>query len=202
MAHCPPPLNPPLHGTRNSSAMFFHIAVYNVVITKIKLGGGHVHESVPFSTHISPIFPPLSSTRRLSFSSLVSSSTNPCSPSSTRLSNDTARICCCVPCCGGRRCCCVPAPAIDHYLMPVQRSAANPPHAASVVERRERQTDGRVDGQTDRQTGRQTDTRLFHSLCSTHCAGSVNEKLKNWSYTSLMRTKIGLLKILQFTISG
>ena len=44
-----------------------------------------------------------------------------------------------------RRCCRTPAPAaVDRYVLPVGRSAANPPHAAAAVE----QTDGRTDVRT------------------------------------------------------
>jgi len=40
-----------------------------------------------------------------------------------------------------RRCCWAPAPAaVDRYLLPAGRSAANPPHAGAAVDRR---TDGR-----------------------------------------------------------
>jgi len=37
--------------------------------------------------------------------------------------------------------------AIDQYILPARRSAANPPHAAAAVDRPE-QTDGRTDGWT------------------------------------------------------
>ena len=50
-------------------------------------------------------------------------------------------------------CCTAPA-AVDRYLLPTWRSAANPPHAAAVVDRRDRRTDGETD--------RQTDTRPLH----------------------------------------
>ena len=41
-----------------------------------------------------------------------------------------------------RRCCWAPAPAaVDRYLLPAGRSAANPPHAGAAVDRR---TDGRT----------------------------------------------------------
>ena len=44
-----------------------------------------------------------------------------------------------------RRCCRTPAAAaVDRYVLPVGRSAANPPHAAAAVE----QTDGRTDVRT------------------------------------------------------
>jgi len=54
------------------------------------------------------------------------------------------------------------------------RSAANPPHAAAVIDRRDRQTDrrtdGRADGRTDRlrdrQTDRQTDGRTLDRFMS------------------------------------
>jgi len=35
--------------------------------------------------------------------------------------------------------------AVDRHLLSAGRSAANPPHAAAAVDRRERQTDGRTD---------------------------------------------------------
>jgi len=34
--------------------------------------------------------------------------------------------------------------AVDRYLLPARRSAANPPHAAAAVDRRGRPTDGRT----------------------------------------------------------
>jgi len=38
----------------------------------------------------------------------------------------------------------VPAPAaVDRYVLPAERSAANPPHAAVAVERQDRQVNGR-----------------------------------------------------------
>jgi len=49
--------------------------------------------------------------------------------------------------------CHVPAPAIDRYLLPAGRPAANPPHrAATAIERWDRQTDGRTDRPTNRRT--------------------------------------------------
>jgi len=46
-----------------------------------------------------------------------------------------------------RRCCWAPAPAaVDQYVLPAGRSAANPPHVAAAVERRDRQTGGWTDG--------------------------------------------------------
>ena len=42
---------------------------------------------------------------------------------------------------------------IDRYLLPARRSAANQPHAAAAVDRRDRQTNGRTDWRTpDRYT--------------------------------------------------
>jgi len=39
----------------------------------------------------------------------------------------------------------VPAPAaVDRYVLPAERSAANPPHAAVAVERQDRQVKGRT----------------------------------------------------------
>jgi len=37
--------------------------------------------------------------------------------------------------------------AIDRYLLPAERSAANPPAAVAVVDRWDRQTEGRTDGE-------------------------------------------------------
>jgi len=57
-----------------------------------------------------------------------------------------------------------PAPAaVDRYILPAGRSAANPPHAAAAVDRTDRQTDGR------------TDTRPLHRPRTAHYADSVNE---------------------------
>jgi len=42
-----------------------------------------------------------------------------------------------------RRCCWAPALAVDRYLLPAGRSAANPLHVAAAVERQDRQTDAR-----------------------------------------------------------
>jgi len=79
-----------------------------------------------------------------------------CTASFLCCQHDTARICCQTPCCGAvaaRR----SAPsAVDRYLLPARRSAANPPHAEADVERWE--TDGRTDGRTD--------NRPFHRPCS------------------------------------
>ena len=61
-----------------------------------------------------------------------------------------------------RRCCMAPA-AINRYLLPAWRSAANPSAAAAAVDRQYRQTDGR------------TDTRPLHRPCSAHYSGSVNK---------------------------
>jgi len=52
-------------------------------------------------------------------------------------------------------------PVVQLFGLPARRSAANPPHAAAVVDRWNRQTDGR------------TDARPFHRPCSTHHAGIV-----------------------------
>ena len=38
--------------------------------------------------------------------------------------------------------------AIDQYILPARRSAANPPHAAAAVDRRNRQTDGQTGGRS------------------------------------------------------
>jgi len=56
-----------------------------------------------------------------------------------------------------------PAPAIDRYLLPAGRAAANPPAAVAAVDR--------WDGQTGRG---QTDNRPFHRPYSAFYAGSVN----------------------------
>jgi len=62
-----------------------------------------------------------------------------------------------------RRCCWALAPvAVDRHVLPSGRSAANPPHAATAVERWDRQTDGR------------TDARPLHRPCSAYYADSVN----------------------------
>jgi len=62
-----------------------------------------------------------------------------------------------------RRCCWPPAPAtVDRCVLPVGRSAANPPHAATAVNRRDRQTNGETDGQTH--------SPLLHRLCCAYCA--------------------------------
>ena len=42
-----------------------------------------------------------------------------------------------------RRCCLAPV-AVDRYLLPAGRPAANPPHAAAAVDRWDRQTDRRT----------------------------------------------------------
>jgi len=73
-----------------------------------------------------------------------------------------------------RRCCMAPA-AINRYLLPAGRSAANPSAAAAAVDRQYRQTDGR------------TDTRPLHRPCSAHYAGSINKMdflLKFWALVS------------------
>jgi len=38
------------------------------------------------------------------------------------------------------------ASAVDRYFLSAGRSAANPPHTAAAVDRRNRQTDGQTDG--------------------------------------------------------
>jgi len=48
--------------------------------------------------------------------------------------------------------------AVDQYLLPTGRSAANPLHAAAAVDRCDRQTDKPTDGQTD---GRSTVTKAL-----------------------------------------
>jgi len=55
--------------------------------------------------------------------------------------------------------------AVDRYFLPAGHSAANPPHAAAAVDRRDRQTDG------------QTDVRPFHRTNSAYIGGSVAEWL-------------------------
>jgi len=40
------------------------------------------------------------------------------------------------------------AAAINRYLLQAPRSAANPPHAAAVIDRRDRQTHRQTDGRT------------------------------------------------------
>jgi len=52
--------------------------------------------------------------------------------------------------------------AIDRYLLPAGRSAANPPPAAAAAERRDRQADGR------------TDASPLHRPFSAYYAASVN----------------------------
>jgi len=78
--------------------------------------------------------------------------TGPCSASSVGFQRDAARVS------AERRaaaplllsgvnagaCCTAPA-AIDRYLQPTGRSAANPPHAASALDRWDRHTDRRTD---------------------------------------------------------
>ena len=58
--------------------------------------------------------------------------------------------------------CSAPA-AIDRYLLPAGRSAANSPAAMVAVDRWDRRTDGR------------TDARSLHEPYSTYYAGSVNK---------------------------
>jgi len=53
--------------------------------------------------------------------------TSLCSASYVSCKRDTARICCCVPCCCGAG-----RAAIDRYLLPAGPTAANPPHAAAA----------------------------------------------------------------------
>jgi len=55
--------------------------------------------------------------------------------------------------------------AIDRYLLSAERLAANPPHAAAVVDRWN--TDSR------------TEARSFHRPCSAHYAGSVNNFIQH-----------------------
>ena len=76
---------------------------------------------------------------RLIWSSLRTSSL--CSASSLGCQHDTARICYVLR----RRCCQAPVPAaVDRYLLPTRRSAANPPHTVAAVDRQDRRTDGRT----------------------------------------------------------
>jgi len=58
--------------------------------------------------------------------------------------------------------------AIDQYLPPAGRSAANPQQRREAGERWDGQT------QTDRQTDRQTDAGPLHRPCSAYWAGSVS----------------------------
>ena len=74
---------------------------------------------------------------------------------------DTARICCCTPCCGAvaaerRRC---------RSICP-GREALRSKTAAAVVR------------QWDRQTGGRTDARPLHRPCSTYYAGSVSNAVR------------------------
>jgi len=71
---------------------------------------------------------------------------------------------------------CICRAAVDRYLLPARRSAANPPHAAAAVDRRGRPTDGR------------TDTRPLHRPCSAYYAGSVNIHL--YSSSTLLRVQL------------
>ena len=59
-----------------------------------------------------------------------------------------------------RRCCTgLRRAAVDRYLLPAGRSAANPPHAAAAIDRWDRHT---------------TDGHRTHTPCSAYCAGSAN----------------------------
>ena len=67
--------------------------------------------------------------------------TSLCSASFLGCRHVTARICYVLR----RRCCQAPVPAaVDRYLLPTRRSAANPPHTVAAVDRQERRTDGRT----------------------------------------------------------
>ena len=93
--------------------------------------------------------------------------TSLCSASYISCQRDTARICCCVPCRGAAVTGRPAAAVVDRYLLSAGRSAANPPHAAAAIDRRDRQTNRRRDGRTDgRTTYRFIDPALY--------AGSVN----------------------------
>ena len=59
--------------------------------------------------------------------------------------------------------------AVDRYLLPAGRSAANPPAAVAAVDRWDRRTDG------------ETDTRPLHRPCCACCAGSVKSYRKDKS---------------------
>ena len=54
--------------------------------------------------------------------------------------------------------------AVDRYILPAWRLAANPPTVVAAVDRRDRQKDGR------------TDARPLHRPCSAYCAGSVKNR--------------------------
>jgi len=76
---------------------------------------------------------------------LVVDKTSLCSASSVGSQRDAARFCCLAPARlqhGARS---APA-AIDRYLLPAGRSAANPPAAVSAVDRWDRRTDIYTDG--------------------------------------------------------
>ena len=80
---------------------------------------------------------------------------------------DTACVCCRTQIATGRPA----AAAVDRYLLPVWRSAANPPQRrARMMGRTDRRTDGRTDGHTD--------ALQFHRPCSAYCASSVNNTKK------------------------
>jgi len=75
---------------------------------------------------------------------------------------------CCAPCCGGAVAAGRPSSAaVDRSLLPAGRSAANPPHTAAAVDRRDRQTDGRT-----------ADSGPLHRPCSAYYASSVNSKVE------------------------
>ena len=57
------------------------------------------------------------------------------------------------------------AAAVDRYLMPTRRSAANSPQQHAVI------GEG-WDGQTDGQTGARADAQQFHRSCSAYNAGN------------------------------
>ena len=73
---------------------------------------------------------------------------------------------CCAPCCGGAVAAGRPSSAaVDRSLLPAGRSAANPPHTAAAVDRRDRQTDGRT-----------ADSGPLHRPCSAYHASSVKSR--------------------------
>ena len=84
----------------------------------------------------------------------------------------TARIRCRGPVLLRRRCCTgLRRAAVDRYLLPAGRSAANPPHAAAAIDRWDRHT---------------TDGHRTHRPCSAYCAGSANNSffpgtIRDWN---------------------
>ena len=82
-----------------------------------------------------------------------------CSASHGDSKRDTVRICFCCPVL--RRRCCPAPPALDRYFLHAGRPAANPPHATTTVDRRDRQTDRQTDGRTDIRP-------LHRSCCACH----------------------------------